>query len=187
MRSSAADGLARKFSRLSVGRCSPLSPLPGAVSSGNSQQRLGADKVKGGPSSEVVPPFRKPPLSELFKCTESGKLHHHFVVKPVVCTVNSFSGLEGGFCSGLGLPLWLDLFGLLGSVTHSHSMDDVRGGRARLTDPPGAEQAAQPGAPAWPSGEETWRKSQILCSLRSLPLPPHRCLHCVVPVNHSAD
>lgn len=138
-------------------------------------------------SSEVVPPFRKPPLSELLKCTESGKLPRHFTVKPDLCTVNSFSGLEGSFFSGLGLPLWLDLFGRLGSVTHSHSMEDVRGGRARVTDPPGAEQAARPSTPAQLLGEETWGKSQIVCSLHSLPLPPHRCSHCVVPVNHSAD
>lgn len=134
LRSSAADGLARQFSRPSVGRCSPLSPLPRAVSSRNSQQRLGAYRVKV--SSEVVPPLRKSPLPELLKCTESGKLPCHFTAKPVLCTVNSFSGLEGSFFSGLGLPWWLDLFGLLGSVTHPHSKDDVRGGRARVTDPP---------------------------------------------------
>lgn len=134
LRSSAADGLARQFSRLSVGCCSPLSPLPRAVSSGNSQQQLGADRFKV--SSEVVPPLRKPSLSELLKCTESGKLPCHFAVRPVLCTVNSFSSLEGSFFSGLSLPWWLDLFGLLGSVTHSRSMNDVRGGRARVTDPP---------------------------------------------------
>ena len=88
-----------------------------------------ADRFKV--SSEVVPPLRKPSLSELLKCTESGKLPCHFAVRPVLCTVNSFSSLEGSFFSGLSLPWWLDLFGLLGSVTHSRSRNDVRGGRAR--------------------------------------------------------